>query len=216
MDPTIQYLTVAGLAAITWFGVPGAGDAALVAAAIAAAGATGDNLDIKLVLGAAFIGAIIGGAIGYWVGKSGGRALILHAGPFLNWREGMVAKAEHLFDRFGRPASVIALPIMCGVSDVPASTYFPFSTIGRLLWVLLTGGLAYFLGPDAINALKAVGVPALAAVLGIALVVFAIYYLWSQRHPAAAAAYKAKLEAMRGKWGHHAEEPQAPSAGGQA
>ena len=87
MDPTVQYLTVAGLAAITWFGVPGAGDAALVAAAIAAAGGTGDNLDIRLVLGAAFIGALVGGGIGYWVGSSGGRALILRAGPFLNWRE---------------------------------------------------------------------------------------------------------------------------------
>jgi membrane protein DedA with SNARE-associated domain len=96
MDPTIQYLTVAGLAAVTWFGVPGAGDAALVAAAIAAAGATGDNLDIRLVLAAAFIGALVGGGIAYWVGIKGGRALLLRDGPFLNWREGMLAKAEHL------------------------------------------------------------------------------------------------------------------------
>lgn len=99
------------------------------------------------------------------------------------------------------------------VSAVPTSTYLPFSTVGRLIWVLLTGGLAYFVGPDAINALKAVGVPALAAVLGIALVVFAIYYLCSQRHPAAAAAYKAKLEALRSSSGGHAEECQGPNVG---
>jgi len=208
MDPTIQYLTVAGLAAITWFGVPGAGDAALVAAAIAAAGATGDNLDIRAVLAAAFVGALVGGGIGYWVGLRGGRALLLRDGPFLNWREGMLAKAEHLFDRFGRPASVIALPIMCGVSAVPVSTYVPFSTVGRLGWVLLTGGLAYALGPEAISALKSIGIPVLAGVLGIALVVFAIYYLWSQRHPAAAAAYKAKLEALRGSDGGPGKEAQ--------
>jgi membrane protein DedA with SNARE-associated domain len=79
---------LAGLAAITWFGVPGAGDAALVAASIAAAGAAGDNLDIRLVLTAAFIGALIGGGIAYWVGISGGRALILRPGPFLDRREG--------------------------------------------------------------------------------------------------------------------------------
>ena len=211
MDPTVQYLTVAGLAAVTWFGVPGAGDAALVAAAIAAAGATGDNLDIRLVLGAAFIGALIGGGIGYWVGSSGGRALILRAGPFLNWREGMVAKAENLFARFGRPASVIALPIMCGVSAVPISTYIPFSTVGRLGWVLVTGGLAYVLGPDAVAVLKSVGVGAVAAVLGIALIVFAIYYLWGQRHPAAAAAYKAKLEALRASSGSGDRQDQGPS-----
>jgi membrane-associated protein len=203
MDPTIQYLTVAGLAAITWFGVPGAGDAALVAASIAAAGTAGDNLDIRLVLTAAFIGALVGGGIAYWVGVSGGRALILRPGPFLDWREGMVAKSQNLFARFGRPASVIALPIMCGVAEVPLSTYIPFSTIGRLGWVLLTGGLAYALGPEAVDLLKKVGVQAAGAVLIIALVVFAIYYVWSLRHPAAAAAYKAKLEAMRASRGAH-------------
>lgn len=208
MDPTTQYLTVAGLAAITWFGVPGAGDAALVAAAIAAAGS--DSVDIRAVLGAAFIGALIGGGIGYWVGLSGGRAVVLRPGPFLNWRENLVAKADNLFARFGRPASLVALPILCGTNQVPASTYLPFSTIGRLGWVLLTGGLAYVLGPDVVNFLKSFGVPAIATVLGIALVVFGIYYVWSLRHPAAAAEYKRKLEALRASPGGRDGEGERP------
>jgi uncharacterized iron-regulated membrane protein len=60
---------------------------------------------------------------------------------------------------------------------------------------------------------KTVGIPALAAVLGIAIVVFAIYYLWSQRHPAAPAAYKARLEALRGSHIGHADEPRGPTGG---
>jgi len=62
VDPSIQYLTVAGLAAITWLGVPGAGDAALVAAAILAAQG---ELSISLVFLSAFVGATVGGGIGY-------------------------------------------------------------------------------------------------------------------------------------------------------
>ena len=197
MDPTVQYLTVAGLAAITWFGVPGAGDAALVAASIAAAGSTGANLDIRLVLAAAFIGALVGGGVGYWVGLKGGRAFILRPGPFLNWRQHAVAKADHLLGRFGRSASIVALPIFCGVNRVPASTFIPFSTVGRLGWVLTTGGLAYALGPEALAALKRVGVPAIAAILGIALIVFVIYYLWSQRYPEAAKRYKERIDRIR-------------------
>lgn len=213
MDPAVQYLTVAGLAAVTWFGVPGAGDAALVAAAIAAAGTTGDNLDIRLVLGAAFIGALIGGGIGYWIGLRGGRSAILRPGPFLNWREKLVGKADHLFGRFGRPASLIALPIMCGLNQVPASTYIPFSTVGRLGWVLITGGLAYALGPEAVDVLKKVGVPVLAAVLGIALIVFATYYLWSQRYPEAARRYKEKVDAMRARGDQGPAKPDGASEG---
>jgi membrane protein DedA with SNARE-associated domain len=198
MDPSIEYLTVAGLAAITWFGVPGAGDAALVAAAISAA--RGD-LDIRFVLVAAFIGALIGGGVGYWVGTTGGRAVIIRPGPFLNWRVKLLAKGDHLLARFGRSASVIALPIMCGVNEVPASTYIPFSTIGRLGWVLTTGGVAYVFGPDAVNALKQVGLPVIAAILAIALIVFAIYFFWSQRYPEAAQRYKQKLEGDQGPKG---------------
>src|SRR5258707_212661 len=180
MDPTIQYLTVAGLAAVTWFGVPGAGDAALVAASIL--GAPG-KLDISLALISAVVGAVIGGAVGYVVGVNGGRPLVLRPGPFLGWREKALAKGDRLLQRFGRLASLTALPLICGVNAVPLWTFVPFSTIGRLGWVLGTGLVAYFLGEAAVDRLKQIGVPVVATIVVLAAVVFGIYYLWSQRHP---------------------------------
>ena len=147
MDPSIQYLTVAGLAAITWLGVPGAGDAALVAAAILAAQG---ELSISLVFLSAFVGATVGGGIGYRLGLDGGRALIVRPGPFLEFRQKTLAKGDRIFERFGKVACIVALPVMCGVNRVPLGTYIPFSTLGRLGWVLVTGGLAYVFGEDVV------------------------------------------------------------------
>jgi len=182
VDPSIQYLTVAGLAAITWLGVPGAGDAALVAAAILAAQG---ELSISLVFLSAFVGATVGGGIGYRLGLDGGRALIVRPGPFLEFRQKTLAKGDRIFERFGKVACIVALPVMCGVNRVPLGTYIPFSTLGRLGWVLVTGGLAYVFGEDVVLFLKQVGVPAIATILVLAAIVFGLHYIWSQRHPSA-------------------------------
>jgi undecaprenyl-diphosphatase len=182
MDPLIQYLTVGALAAVTWFGVPGAGDAALVAAAIWAAQG---QLSIEAVLISAFIGALIGGGIGYRLGWDGGRPLLERPGRFLSFRLKALAKGDRVIARFGRIASVMVLPIVCGVNAMPARTFWPYSTLGRLGWVLSTGLVAFYFGEAAVKALKRIGLPVILAILVIAAIYLGIRYAWSQRHPAA-------------------------------
>jgi membrane protein DedA with SNARE-associated domain len=182
MDAPVEYLTVGALAAISWFGISGPGDAALVAASIWAAQG---KLDMALVMTSAFLGAEIGGAVGYLVGLHGGRPLILRPGPLFAFRQKAVVRGDRVVQRFGRLASITALPIVCGVNRVPLGTFVTFSTIGRLGWVLLTGFAAFYLGQAAVDQLRQVGVPVIATILVIALVVFGVYYVWSQRHPTA-------------------------------
>jgi membrane protein DedA with SNARE-associated domain len=184
MDPTIQYLTVSGLALITWIGVPAAGDAALVTAALLAAQG---RLSISVVLISAFIGANVGGWIGYRLGFDGGRTLVVEPGPFLDFRRKLLTRADRVFERFGRIGSVVALPVMCGINRVPLGAFIPFSMIGRLGWVLITGGVAYVVGEDIVLLLKQVGVPAIATITVIVAVVAGLRYAWAQRDPAAVA-----------------------------
>ncbi|HEY3112287.1 MAG TPA: DedA family protein, partial [Gemmatimonadaceae bacterium] len=95
---TYGYVFVFILVGLESLGIPLPGETALVsAAAYAGLG----HLSIALVIVAAAAGAIIGDNAGYWIGRRGGRALVLHYGRKLRLNEEHLARAERFFERHG-------------------------------------------------------------------------------------------------------------------
>ena len=73
----LDYLVVAAAAAASWAGVPGPGEPVLIAAALLA---SRHRLDIGGVVIVAWVGATVGGVIGWAVGLKAGRALMTAPG----------------------------------------------------------------------------------------------------------------------------------------
>ena len=113
------------------------------------------HLSILGVIVAAAIGAIMGDNIGYWAGRSGGRALILRYGHYVRIRAEHVDAAEGFFDRhgdktvfFGRHIAVLRAwaAILAGANRMPWPKFLLYNAAGGILWVTIYGLLGYTLG----------------------------------------------------------------------
>src|SRR5437879_2058914 len=93
---TYGYLVVALFIGIESTGIPFPGETMLLAASVYAA--QGCGLNEVWVIVACIVGATMGDNIGFWVGRSGGRALIQKL-PFVN--ESHLAHAERYFTKYG-------------------------------------------------------------------------------------------------------------------
>jgi membrane protein DedA with SNARE-associated domain len=174
-------------------GIPGPpGKTALLAAAVLAAKG---HFPIAGVLAAAVAGIVLGGYVGYVVGRVGGRRLVER--PFVARRVGgLYARAERFFDEHGGKA-VFSARFLPGLKVVaaPAAGVCGMSWPGFALWhaagavaFSLTFGLgAYFVGAGAIQLVEALGVYGLALA---ALLVVAVWLGWkalARRRPQARA-----------------------------
>jgi membrane protein DedA with SNARE-associated domain len=92
------YLAVAVGVMVESMGVPIPGETMLLLAA-AYAGAGG--LDVRGVIVAAALGAIVGDSVGYEIGRLGGRALLERYGHRLHLSKRHLARAEAFFARHG-------------------------------------------------------------------------------------------------------------------
>ena len=109
----LYFTTLFGLAAVTGFGIGGPGDAALVAAAVLA---SQGHMSLAAVLIAAYLGWLLGRAIGYVGGRRGGRPLMERPGRLQNYRLRIVTKGDRLYEKYPRfaplvaPAAALSLP----------------------------------------------------------------------------------------------------------
>jgi membrane protein DedA with SNARE-associated domain len=83
-------------------GIPLPGETALLAAAAGAG--TGRMFHIWWVITAAAGGAIVGDTIGYWIGRRGGRALVLRLMKRCRMKPEHLEKAERFFAHHGGKA----------------------------------------------------------------------------------------------------------------
>src|SRR5690349_4510997 len=79
-------------------GLPLPGETALIASGGLAADG---QVSLAAVIVVAATAAIMGDMIGYWVGRRGGRKLLLREGRFSSHRRAAVAKADRYFDKYG-------------------------------------------------------------------------------------------------------------------
>jgi len=134
------------------FGVPAPGQTLLIAAAILA---VHGKLSITLVLLTAFLAAVSGDSIGYWIGNLTGRRLILRFSKYVRIGESQVHRMETTFDKYGgwfvtfaRFVEVLRQVngIVAGAAAMSFRRFLLFNATGALLWVGVWGLGTYRLG----------------------------------------------------------------------
>jgi membrane protein DedA with SNARE-associated domain len=163
--PHVDYVGVGVAAAVSWIGVAGVGEAALIAAGIAAARG---KVDIASIVFVAWFGASAGGVAGWAIGLKGGRALMTRPGPLYRLRVRLLRHGDAIYERRGWLAVFVAPSWMAGVSGMSAGRFVSANAASALVWALGIGLGAYFVGPsitDLADDIGLVGVIVLAVVL---------------------------------------------------
>jgi membrane protein DedA with SNARE-associated domain len=160
--PHVDYIGV-GLAAVaSWIGVSGPGEAALIAAGIAAAH---HKVDIGSMVLVAWVGAAVGGMAGWLVGLRGGRPLMTVRGPLYEMRLRLLRHGDRLYGRYGLLAVYFAPSWMAGINGMRAGRFLPANAIAALIWALSVGLGAFFAGPPIVDVLGDIGVLGIAALV---------------------------------------------------
>jgi membrane protein DedA with SNARE-associated domain len=146
------YFGVTGLVLVESFGVPAPGETAIIAgSALAGSG----RLNIFGVALAAFLAAVIGDSIGYWIGRIGGRPLVLRFGRYVRLTPARLDRVEGFMARRGPIMVVVARfveglrqlnGIVAGVTRMPFGRFVLFNAIGAALWVGVWSSAGYFAG----------------------------------------------------------------------
>jgi membrane protein DedA with SNARE-associated domain len=150
-------------------GLPIPGETALITAGgLVAAG----QLSLPLVILVATLAAITGDTVGYWLGRRGGRALLLRDGFGAVHRRHAVSRADRYFARYGAatvffgrwvPGVRIVVAVMAGASRMPWPRFAVANAAGACAWATTVATLAMLVGPTG-STLIAVGGLALGAI----------------------------------------------------
>jgi membrane protein DedA with SNARE-associated domain len=135
-------------------GAPLPGETALVTAGVLAG--TG-RLSLALVIGVAIAAAVMGDTMGYWIGRRGGRAVLLHRGPLTAVRAHALERGERFFERHGAktvflgrfvPGVRIVAAVLAGASAMPWPRFAMFNVAGAFVWAATVASLASLVGPS--------------------------------------------------------------------
>lgn len=111
-------------------------------------------LNIWLLMGLTFVGAVLGDSVGYWFGKKTGNKIFTKEDSFL-FKKDNIRKSEEFFRKYGAKAIVLArfvpivrtfTPILAGVGTMHYKKFLSFNIIGGALWTIGVSLLGYFLG----------------------------------------------------------------------
>ena len=163
----VAYVVLFVLVAIMGAGLPGPGDASLIAAG---ARAGEGRLDIWIVLAAAMVAWMLGSMAGYAVGVRQGRGLLEHPGPPTETRLKLLAKGDRAFGRHTFMASMTLPAFVSGIFRVRFSLFILGALAAGIAWIGMYAGISYFLGEEIARLVGNVGT---AAVLGVLVVVAA-------------------------------------------
>ena len=181
----LGYLALVGLVGGESMGIPLPGETALITASILA---RHGQFEIGLVIVLAATAAIIGDNIGYLIGRQGGRALLLRAGPYREHRRQFLERGELFFDRHGPKAVFlgrwfaglrIAAAWLAGIHRMDWRTFLFWNALGGIAWATSVGLVAYLVGPTVEHLLEisgAAGVVALVLVVGVVAI-----WRWTRR-----------------------------------
>ncbi len=132
------------------------GDSLLVTAGIFAAA---DVVPLRWLLLPVMACAIVGDQLGYWIGRTAGKALYQRKESFF-FRRSHLQRAHEFYEKYGGRAVIFArfvpivrtfCPPVAGAALMPYPHYVAFDVLGGLLWVgaMILGG--YFLGRSVPN-----------------------------------------------------------------
>jgi len=174
-----EYIVLFVLVAIMGAGIPGPGDASLIAAGTLAGEG---KLNVGIVLAAAIVAWMLGSVIGFWIGERGGRRLLDHPGRLEKSRRKLLAKGDRAFGRHTFVASVTMPAFVSGIFRVR----FPLFTLGALVagvgWIGMYMGLSYLLGEEVAKRIGDAGTKALIGVIVLVAMGLGIRAGWSYWH----------------------------------
>ncbi|MEA2213276.1 MAG: hypothetical protein QOF83_3224 [Solirubrobacteraceae bacterium] len=154
-------------------GVPLPGETALITAAVLA---SQHRLQIALVIALAAAAAILGDNVGYLIGRTGGRWLLLRSGPFARHRARVLQIGEPFFARHGSKAVFLGRWLLglrtwaswlAGASHMPWLSFTVWNAAGAISWATTIGLVAYYAGHSATGSFALFGVAGLTSVIGV-------------------------------------------------
>jgi membrane protein DedA with SNARE-associated domain len=191
------YVVVALFIGIESTGIPFPGETMLLAASVYAA--QGCGMQEQWVIVACTLGATTGDNIGFWVGRTGGRALIRKL-PFV--KESHLAPAEKYFQKyggatvfFGRFLAVLRAwaAFLAGVNHMKPLRFFIYNFCGAALWSTTFGILGYQLGRNLDNLKSVISTLGLiGTIVIVAAVVAVVVTILVRRRDAAEARHAAE------------------------
>jgi len=125
----------------------------LTASALAAEG----DLSIVTVVLAAWLGTILGGTGGYWIGRFGGMALLHRHGRWVGMSPERLAATHGFFERNGVRTIIVArfvailrmiAGIVAGAAGMSFGVFELCNAIGGLLWATTFAALGYSFGRE--------------------------------------------------------------------
>jgi membrane protein DedA with SNARE-associated domain/fermentation-respiration switch protein FrsA (DUF1100 family) len=188
---TYGYPIVALLVAAEGVGVPLPGETALI---LAAAAAARGQLSIAGVIIASSIGTIAGGSGGYWLGRTGGLAIVHRLGRYIGLDGAKIERGQQFFARYGKRTVFLArfvailrilAGLLAGAARMPFGEFSLYNAAGGIAWSALFAGLGYVFGRNMRHLEMALGRFGF-IVAGIAIVAIIVFVRRAGRERAAA------------------------------
>ncbi len=173
------------LVAVESLGIPLPGETIVIAAGIYA-GST-HRLSVWLVFVVAALAAIVGNAMGFWLGEVGGYRLLLRYGRRVRIDETRIKIGRYVFERhggkvvfFGRFISVLRtyVAFLAGTSQMRWRSFLLHSTSAAIAWAALYSFGSYFVG----RAISRVSAPGGIAIAAVAVMAVGVGVVVAHRH----------------------------------
>jgi membrane protein DedA with SNARE-associated domain len=172
-----EYVVLFVLVAIMGAGLPGPGDASLIAAGTLAGEG---KLNVWVVLATAMVAWMLGSVIGFEIGVHGGRPLLDHPGRLENRRRKLLAKGDRAFGRHTFVASATLPAFVSGIFRVRFWLFLLGAVVAGVGWIGMYVGLSYFLGEEVAKRIGAAGTKALIWVILLVVIGLAARAGWSR------------------------------------
>ncbi len=113
------------------------------------------SLNLVTVIVIAFVGAVLGDNLGYYIGRRGGRRVLLKYGKYVFVNRHRLAHVDRYFKKHGGKTIFIArftsflralAALVAGSAKMPYKQFFLYDFTGALIWSIVISLLGYFLG----------------------------------------------------------------------
>jgi membrane protein DedA with SNARE-associated domain len=172
-----EYILLFVFVTILGAGIPGPGDAALIAAGCLAGEG---KLNVGIVLATAGVAWMLGSVLGYVIGARGGRPLLDHPGRLAERRRKLLAKGDRAFGRHTFVASATMPAFVSGIFRVRFGLFMLGALVAGVFWIGMYVGLAYFLGEEVAKRIGDAGAKALIGVIVLVIAGLGLRAGWSR------------------------------------